>query len=101
MIKKVLLGAVQLFLFYAVFLAGSLFDPFRMKWFITHPTPLSTRYFVPDGLLLATGLFLLILVGEALAKRIRSAGIPTSIAFVAALLLGLLSKFGWATHDLL
>ena len=100
MIKKALLVIVQFFLFYVVFLAGSLAAPFKMKWFISHPTPLSTRFFVPDGLLLMAALFLLILVMEAVAKRLRSAGSLTSIAFVIALLLGLFSKFGWATHDL-
>lgn len=100
MIKKTLLVIVQLFLFYVVFLAGSLAAPFRMKWFLSHPTPLSTRFFVPDGLLLMIALFVLILVGEALAKRLRTAGLLTCIAFLIALLLGIFSKFGWATHDL-
>ena len=100
MIKKVLLLLVQLFLFYAIFLVGSLLDPFKMKWFISHPTPLSTRFFVPDGLLLMIAFFVLILLAEGAAKRIRTAGMLTSIAFVVALLFGFLSKFGWATHDL-
>jgi hypothetical protein len=100
MIKNTLLAIVQLFVFYVVFLAGSLFDPFRMKWFLSHPTPLSTRFFVPDGLLLMIGLYLLLLIGEALARRIRGAGVVTTIAFVLALALGIFSKFGWATHDL-
>ena len=54
----------------------------------------------PDLLTVMAALFLLILVMEAVAKRLRSAGSLTSIAFVIALLLGLFSKFGWATHDL-
>jgi hypothetical protein len=100
MIKKTLLVILQLFLFYIVFLVGSLLDPFKMKWFVSHPDPSSTRFFVPDGLLLMIGVFLLILLVEALAKRMRSAGTLTAIAFVMALLLGIFSKFGWATHDL-
>ena len=61
---------------------------------------MSTRFFVPDGLLLMIGLFLLILIIEASSKRMRSAGLLTTIGFVLALLLGIFSKFGWATHDL-
>jgi hypothetical protein len=100
MIKKVLLVVVQIVLFYVVFLVGSLVDPFKMRWFLSHPSPTSTRYFVPDGLLLAIGLCLLILAIEAAAKRLRTAGMLTSIAFVVAVLFGFLSKFGWLTHDL-
>ena len=101
MIKKTFLVIVQLFLFYVVFLAGSLWDPFKMRWFVSHPTLTSTRYFVPDGLLLAFALYLLILLIEAAAKRIRTAGTLTTIAFVLAVIFGLLSKFGWLTHDVL
>jgi hypothetical protein len=100
MLKKTLLVLAQLILFYLVFLAGSLLDPFKMKWFLTHPTPLSTRFYVPDGLLLMIGLYLLILIAEALAKRIRTAGTLTSIAFVLVLALGVFSKFGWVTREL-
>lgn len=98
--KKSLLIIVQFFLFYVIFFIGSLLDPFRMRWFVSHPALTSTRYFVPDGLLITCALFLIILTLEAVTRRLRSAGALTSIAFAAAILLGCLSKFGWLTHDL-
>ena len=98
--KKAFAVIGQFVLFFFIFLAGSLWDPFKMKWFVSHPTPLSTRFFVPDGLIVMVAIYLLILVLEAAAKRLRVGGMLTSIAFVLALLLGLLAKFGWATHDL-
>jgi hypothetical protein len=98
--KKALAVIAQFLLFFMVFLAGSLLDPFKMKWFISHPTPTSTRFFVPDGLILMALLYLLILIVEAITKRLRTAGPLTSIAFALALLLGFLAKFGWLTHDL-
>ena len=99
--KKVFFVLVEFVLFFVVFLAGSLWDPFKMKWFVSHPTLTSTRFFVPDGLILMTLVFLLILGIEAARKRLASGGTVAAIAFVLALLLGILSKFGWATHDLL
>lgn len=74
-------------------------ETLKLKWFTTHPTPESTRYFVPDGLILMTLLYLIILAIEAAMKRIRTVGLWTSLAFVVALLLGLWSKIGFATHD--
>ena len=48
--KTALSFIAQTVLFFLVFLAGTLWDPFHLKWFVTHPTLTSTRYFVPDGL---------------------------------------------------
>ena len=98
--KNALLVLVQLLLFYVVFLAGSLLDPFHLKWMVSHPTLTSTRYFVPDGLIVMTVLFVLILGVEAGMKRLRTAGMLSTVGYVLALLLGFLSHFGWATHDL-
>ena len=98
--KKALLVIVQVLFLDVVFLAGSLIDPFKMRWFVSHPTSSSTRWFVPDGLLITLAVFLLILAIEAAAKRIRTAGVLTSTAFLLALLFGFLLKFGWLTHDL-
>ena len=98
------LGQLILFtIFTALFFVGgilSLFhlDPFGAPhWFVSHPTVTSTRYFVPSGLFLITILWILVLAIEAAAKKIRSAGLWTSVAFVVALIVGLLLKFGWAT----
>ena len=98
--KKALSTIAQFILFYVVFFLGSLLDPLHQKWFISHPSPTSTRYFVPDGLILMLGLYLLFLAVEAARKRLATSGRWTSIAFVLALALGLLSKFGFAQHDL-
>ncbi len=98
--KNALLLIAQTILFLIVFLAGTLWDPFHLKWFVTHPSPGATRFFVPDGLILIAILYLLIVIIEAVAKRFETAGRWTSIAFVIAIILGLMSKFGLATHDI-
>jgi hypothetical protein len=60
----------------------------------------TTRYYSPEGLILMVLLFLAMLGIDAARKRLKSAGTLTAVAFAIALVLGLLSKFGWATHDL-
>lgn len=91
--------AAQTILFLLVFLLGTFLDPFHLKWFVHHPSPLTTRYFVPDGLLLAIALWLLLLAIQALRKRLETSGRRTSIALTLAVILGMLSRFGFATHD--
>jgi hypothetical protein len=98
--KRVLAVVGQFCLFFVVFLAGTLWDPFHLRWFVTQPSPTSTRYFVPDGLILCVLLYLVILAIEAGRKRLLGSGVGTTLAFVLALVLGFLSKFGMATHDL-
>ena len=94
-----------LLVFLAVFGGGSFLnlvhaDPFGApRWFVSHPTPTSTRFFVPSGLFLMTILFLVVLGIEAAAKRLRTAGKWTAVVFVVALLLGFLSKFGFVTTN--
>jgi len=99
-----ILGQLLLFaLFIALFFAGGILglfhlDPFGAPhWFVSHPTVTSTRYFVPSGVFLMTFLWLLVLGIEVVAKKLRSAGLWTSAAYAAALIIGLLLKFGWAT----
>ena len=98
--KKIFLALLQLVLFLLVFLVGSLLDPFHLQWFVSHPTPISTRYFVPDGLLLTVALLVVILAIETAVKKLRSFGTITAVTFALALAAGLLAKFGWVTHDL-
>jgi hypothetical protein len=98
--KKTVFIFLQFLLFLFVFFAGSLWNPLRLQWFITHPTPTATRYFAPEGLLLMVALYIAILVIELLRKRVLAAGIPTTIAFVFALVLGWIAKFGFVTHDI-
>ena len=101
--KKVLaiLGQILLlFLFLALFIGGSFLrafgkDPFGgPRWFV-NATPLGDAYFNPTGLFLMLILYLLVLAIEAASKRIRTAGLWTTVVFVLALGLGLLSKFGF------
>jgi len=94
---------VLLALFVAIFFAGSILglfhlDPFAAPhWFVSHPTLTTTRYFVPSGLLLTTILYLIVLAIEAASKRLRTAGLWTTIVYALALIAGLVAKFGWAT----
>ena len=98
--KKALSAIAQFILFLLVFLAGSLANPMHLKWAVTHPTLTTTRYFVPDGLILMIVLYVVILLIEVLRKRLLTSGLWTTGAFVLALILGFLAKFGSATHDI-
>ncbi len=98
--KKILLAFGKFVLFLLVFFAGSLANPFHLKWSVTHPTLFTTHFFVPDGLILAAALYVLILLIEAVRKRLMSSGLWTTGAFILALLFGFLAKFGSVTHDL-
>ena len=98
--KQVTSGVLQFLLFFLVFAVGSLLNPFDLKWFVTHPTPLTVRDFSPGGLFLVLGLYLLLLVVAGLRRRLRSAGVVTTIACGLALVIGFLAKFGFATHQL-
>ena len=98
--KKFIFAFLQFVLFLLVFFAGSLANPFHQRWFVSNPTATSTRYFVPDGLLLMVALYLILLAVEAVRKRLATAGLWTTGAFLFALALGFLAKFGSATHDL-
>ncbi len=100
------IGQLLLFaLFLAIFFSGSFLaafhaDPFHAQWFLTHPTPTSVRYFVPTGLIFMTLAYLIVFAIEAAMKRLRTAGLWTTIAFILALAIGFASKFGFITHDL-
>lgn len=96
MIKKVLLAILQFLLFVVIFFAASILPPFHIEHVLGH-TPDGTRVFVADGLILATALFLLILVIEAVRKRLATAGVWTTVAFLLAVLAGFCAKFGLAT----
>jgi len=96
--KRVLLTFAQFVLFVLVFLVGSFLNPMQMQWFLTHPTLESTRFFAPGGLLAATALYVVILLLEAATKKLRTAALATSVIFAAAVLVGLVAKFGWVTR---
>jgi hypothetical protein len=96
--KKALSIAAQFVLFLVVFLVGSFWNPLNAMWFLSHPMPGSTRFFVPTGLVAMVALYLLILLIEVGAKRLRTAGWGTTLAMVAALVLGVAGKFGFVTR---
>ena len=98
--KKFLSTFLQFFLFLLTFAIGSFAHPFNLRWGLTATTPMVTRYFVPDGLLLMVILFVLILIMEALMKRLRTFAPWTTLAFLLAAIVGFVMKLGFITRDL-
>lgn len=95
--KIALLSFAQFLVYLVVFLVGSFMNPLNQRWFLSHPTIESTRFFVPTGLLAMLVLYGLILLIELAAKRPRMAA-GSTVAMLLALLLGFLSKFGFVTQ---
>lgn len=98
--KKILLAVLQFFMFLLTFAAGSFLAPFRIKWFITHPGPLTTRFFIADGLLLMLALYGLVMLIEAMLKKVRTMGVWTTGALLLAAVLGLAMKLGFVTRGM-
>lgn len=96
--KNAIFTILQLILFLIVFFAGSLFPPFHIEHIIS-TGPAGTRIFIADGLLLMLALCIVILLIEALRKRIVSSGRWTAAAFILATALGLAMKFGFLTRS--
>ena len=94
--KNVVLTILQLILFLIVFFVGSLVPPFHFEHVLI-ATPGITRIFVADGLVLAFVLFVLIVILEAVRKRLRVAAPWTTLAFLLAVVFGLMMKFGFKT----
>jgi xanthine/uracil permease len=97
--KKALSTFAQFLLFLAVFAVGSFLHPFNLHWATTALAPGSTRYFIPDGLLLSLGVFFAILVVQAIRRRMCDTT-WTVVAFVLAIAIGYALKFGFITQDL-
>src|SRR5215469_14760831 len=98
MTKKILFCVLEFLLFLILFAVGSFLNPFHLHWGTTTANHV-TRYFVPDGLLLALGVFIAIAAVQAIRKR-RCDTPWTVIAFLAAVAVSYALKFGFATHDL-
>ncbi len=97
MIKKVLFTLLQFVLFLILFAAGGVLPIFGLPSFISRWAD-GTRGFQWDGVFLMLALLVLILLIEALRKRIRSA--PwTALAFALAAIAGLAMKFGFMSFD--
>ena len=99
MTKKILFTFLQFLLFLIVFAVGSFLHPFHLRWGVTVTAGTVTRFFVPDGLLLAIGIFAAIVVLQALRKRLCNTT-WTVIAFVAAVAVGYAMKLGFVTHEI-
>ncbi|WP_353070337.1 hypothetical protein RBB75_09925 [Tunturibacter empetritectus] len=97
--KKAAVTLLQFVLFLLVFVIGSFAHPFNLQWGLTVTTPAVTRYFVADGLVLIFLLYALILVIEALTKRLRSYAPWTTVALILATVLGLMIKIGFVTRS--
>jgi hypothetical protein len=96
--KKFLSTLLQFFLFLIVFAVGSFLHPFNLHWRNT-VTPAGAHYFIADGLLLALGLFLVILIAQAVRKRLCNTT-WTIIAFILAVALAYAMKLGFITREL-
>jgi hypothetical protein len=98
--KKVLTTFAQFLLFLAVFAVGSFMHPFNLHHWATTPSSAGVnRYFVPDGLLLSIGIFLAVVVLQALRKRMCNTT-WTIVAFLAAIAVGYVLKLGFITPGL-
>ena len=95
--KKALLTVAQFLLFLGIFALGSFLHPFNLHHWATTPSSAGVnRYFVPDGLLLAIGTFLAIVIVQALRKRTCNTT-WTIVAFLIAIGVGYALKFGFVT----
>ncbi len=94
--KTAIITILQFVLFLIVFGIGSFFPPFDYEHVLI-ATPGFIRVFVADGLLLMFALYVLILVIEALRRRLRTAAPWTTLAVILAAVLGLMMKFGFKT----
>jgi hypothetical protein len=95
--KRAVYAILQSLLFFVLFAIGSfLWHPFNLHWRAAELTPGVTRYFIPDGLILAVAAFFLIAIVQAIRKRLCNT--PwTVIAFVVAVGAGFALKFGYVT----
>jgi hypothetical protein len=96
--KNVVFTILQLILFLIVFFVGSIFPPFHFEHVLI-ATPGTTRIFIADGLLLTLALYVLIVIIEVLRKRLLTAAPWTTLAFLLAVVFGLMMKFGFLTRS--
>jgi hypothetical protein len=94
LIKKVIFALLQFLLFLVVFAVGTFVLPLLNISYVTSWAN-GTRGFEWDGILLMLAISLLIIVIEALRKRLRSAAPWTTMALALAAIIGLAMKFGF------
>ena len=98
MIKRTLFTLLQFVLFLILFAAGGVLPIFGLPSFISRWAD-GTRGLQWDGVFLMLALLVLILLIEALRKRIRSAAPWTALALALAAIAGLAMKFGFMSFD--
>ena len=96
--KKFLSILLQFVLFLVVFAVGSFLHPFNIHWGNTVTTT-GAHYFIADGLILTLSLFLLIVIIQAVRKRLCDTT-WTVIAFVLAVAVAYAMKLGFFTREL-
>ena len=97
--RSVILVVLQCVLFLVTFLVGSLFlHPFQVRTTLVSDAA-HVRLFQWDGVLLMVLLYGLVLVLEAVMKRLRTAALGSTIAVVVAGALGLMMKLGFVSVD--
>ena len=96
--KTALLTIGQVVLFFVIFAVGSFLHPFNFHW-LTRPLATGgTSFFVADGLLLAVGIFVAIVVVQALRRKTCDTR-WTVIAFLIAIAAGYAIRLGFVTQD--
>jgi len=96
--KNILFTALQFVLFFVTFAAGSFAPPFHIQRVLS-VTPEGTRVFLWDGVVLMLALYILILLIEALRRRLRGAAPWTTIALTLAAIAGFALKLGFLTLE--
>jgi hypothetical protein len=96
--KNAIATVLQLIVFLIVFFVGSILPPFHLEHILI-ATPGTTRIFIADGLLLAFILYILIVIIEVIGRRLRTAVPWTTVAFLLAVIFGLMMKFGFLTRS--
>lgn len=112
MIKRLSLAVVQLAAFLGLQYVGGNWDYFMLSWEMRKmaagqsPTPLMAtikyqvnpaHFLIAQGLIFTTALLVLILLGEAAAKKIRPYALDSVGMWVVAMIIALLIP-GWALH---
>ena len=96
--KNAVFTVLQLMLFLFVFFVASLFPPFHFEHILI-ATPGFTRIFIADGLVLMCLLYIVIVLGEVMRKRLRATAPWTTLALILATVFGLMMKFGFLTRS--
>jgi hypothetical protein len=95
--KKFIGTLLQFLLFLVVFGVFSLLSPFHVEH-VLGSSAAGTRIFIADGLILTVALYAVILLVAALRKRLVISAPWTSLAFMLAVVAGLMMKFGFLTR---